>query len=362
MEYLFFLAGGFALLFMIILVSNRHKRAEHWLLVVLLLLIIISCYYVFELYHNDGRYYVRGFSELNYAIPLLYALLLWLYAKILLNRNYKLGLKDYIHFIPFVVFLVFLLFTSDANGRELSEVKYGYPLIKLIINPLYLLITLHMLLTTKRDLYNQYSFDIKMNHYWLSWVTGGGILLWSVALAGYIYSMVNGHQTNVMGDYFLICFLAVFLFILAYVGFNRTKIFQVSEADMVYVPETYTPEKDLTVPNTDHKESFQTLQEIMVSESPYLDPKLSLHKLSAITKMPTGKLSTIINQYGNQNFYDFINTYRVEAVKKMLQSSDMEVYSILGIAEECGFNSKASFNRVFKKIEGMTPTAYLKSL
>ena len=68
----------------------------------------------------------------------------------------------------------------------------------------------------------------------------------------------------------------------------------------------------------------------------------------------------MLNTSLNQNFYDFINTYRVSEVKRRLDEGEAENFSILGIAEECGFNSKASFNRVFKKITGTTPTGYMK--
>lgn len=361
MEYLFVLAGGFSLLFLIILISNKGKRTEHWLLALLLFLIIVSCYYIFQLYHNDGKYYVPIFSEINYAIPLLYSLILWFYARSLLSKDFKFTWLDYLHFIPFVAFLAFLSLTATGASNEIAVREYGYPLVKLIVNPIYLFTTLYLLLSTKKKLYNQYSFDVKMHHYWLSWVTGAGIVLWVVALAGYLYGRAHG-QVNMMGDYFLTGFLAVFLFILAYVGFNRTKIFQATDEHFVYDVEKEFVEVPVPENSSNYKNIFDGLLQLMESQKPYLDQQLSLQKLSIISKIPAGKLSMIINQYGQQNFYDFVNSYRVDEVKKKLQSSDMEVYSILGIAEECGFNSKASFNRVFKKIEGMTPTAYLKSM
>ena len=64
----------------------------------------------------------------------------------------------------------------------------------------------------------------------------------------------------------------------------------------------------------------------------------------------------------NSSFYEFINTHRVEKVKELLKEGRAEQLSILGVAEESGFNSKASFNRIFKKATGLTPSAYLKSL
>ena len=62
-----------------------------------------------------------------------------------------------------------------------------------------------------------------------------------------------------------------------------------------------------------------------------------------------------------KNFNDFVNAYRVEAFKAMLKENKHEQLSLLGIAQECGFNSKATFNRVFKKLTNTSPTEYLKS-
>ena len=64
--------------------------------------------------------------------------------------------------------------------------------------------------------------------------------------------------------------------------------------------------------------------------------------------------NNIINENLYKNFFDFINTYRIEEMKKQLQGESK--YTILGIAYESGFNSKSSFNRIFKKYTGQTPS------
>ncbi len=108
-------------------------------------------------------------------------------------------------------------------------------------------------------------------------------------------------------------------------------------------------------------QAYRELEKCMVEKKPYLDPKLSLHKLSKIHQISSSRLSQIINSQSKTNFHDFVNHYRVEAVKKQLLTEDLTKYSIIGIAEDCGFNSKASFNRVFKKLAGMTPTQFVST-
>jgi AraC-like DNA-binding protein len=77
--------------------------------------------------------------------------------------------------------------------------------------------------------------------------------------------------------------------------------------------------------------------------------------------MTRGQVSEVINNGFNKNFNDFVNSYRVNAFKSMLEENKHEQLSLLGLAHECGFNSKATFNRVFKKLTHYSPSEYLKS-
>ena len=69
-------------------------------------------------------------------------------------------------------------------------------------------------------------------------------------------------------------------------------------------------------------------------------------------------LSQILNERIRQNFFDFVNSYRIEEAKRKLVEPATKHYSILGIAEEVGFNSKSAFNNAFKKHTNMTPTEF----
>ena len=84
--------------------------------------------------------------------------------------------------------------------------------------------------------------------------------------------------------------------------------------------------------------------------------------LAAKMKLSNGYLSQIINQKEGKNFFDFINGYRVEEVKRNLANPNFDHFSILGIGLEAGFKSKSTFNAVFKKMTGHTPTAYKRLL
>lgn len=360
MEYLFVLAAALTGLFFLLLVFNKGKRTEHWILAVLFLLIMISCYYVFLLYKKDGSYYEPIFSEVNYAIPLLYGPLLWLYTRALITKDFMLRTVDYLHFIPFLLFFAFLMYPVFTGLRSSAPDALGYPLIKLVINPIYIFMTLSILQKHRKKLFEQYSYIDQMHFYWLRWITYMALFLWVIACFGNILNWYNDYDSTLLGDYLLTSFLAIFLFILAFVGFNRTEIFQSSDRASFYLEELEQGKSVLVEKESDYTEDYKVLSQFMSDEEPFLDPKLSLHSLAQLTKIPSNKLSQIINKHAGKNFYEYINDYRVKKVKERLVKEDMKLYSILGIAEECGFNSKASFNRIFKKSVGVTPSVYLQ--
>ncbi|MEM0931629.1 MAG: helix-turn-helix domain-containing protein, partial [Bacteroidota bacterium] len=88
---------------------------------------------------------------------------------------------------------------------------------------------------------------------------------------------------------------------------------------------------------------------------------LNLNDLAKRAKMNRAQLSETINLGFGKNFNDFVNMYRIEAFKKMVEAEKHEQLSLLGMAFECGFNSKATFNRVFKKLTKISPTEFLRT-
>lgn len=104
----------------------------------------------------------------------------------------------------------------------------------------------------------------------------------------------------------------------------------------------------------------EKLLHLMDTEKPYLNSELNLVKLAEQMNLSTHQLSFLINNAFGENFFNFINRYRVRKAKELLKNPDYDHFTVLVIAYESGFNSKTSFNNTFKKITNYTPTAYRK--
>ena len=99
----------------------------------------------------------------------------------------------------------------------------------------------------------------------------------------------------------------------------------------------------------------EKLLQLMAEQQPWLEPELTLAELAHRLRTNTSLLSHVINAGCGQNFNDFVNRYRVAEAERKLQDPRLAHYSLVGIALESGFNSKSTFNRVFKKLTGRTP-------
>jgi AraC-like DNA-binding protein len=113
--------------------------------------------------------------------------------------------------------------------------------------------------------------------------------------------------------------------------------------------------------NTTRQEAiFKEIDRYIRENQRFLDTNLGMEKLAEELSMSTSNLSKLVNQYAQQNFSDYINSFRVMEAKKLLESEEYSLYTIVAIGLECGFNSKSTFYSAFNKFTGQTPTQFRK--
>jgi AraC-like DNA-binding protein len=115
--------------------------------------------------------------------------------------------------------------------------------------------------------------------------------------------------------------------------------------------------------NEESEKYLTEIQNYIIQEDRYKEPNITLPKLARDLKISQNIISQVINEQLKLNFCDFLNSYRIEAAKKMLADPKSQHLTIAGIAYDCGFNSLSAFNKAFNKFAGITPSKYrLKNL
>jgi len=147
--------------------------------------------------------------------------------------------------------------------------------------------------------------------------------------------------------------LLVFTFSISYYGIHQPVLYQYQKPKQIEVTE------DLQT-KTSQKLS-DLLYEHMVKNKPYLNNELTIQDLADQLKVSSQEISSYLNKELGVNFFNYINGFRIEEAKQRLTNPNFDNETLLGIAYDSGFNSKTSFNTLFKKETGMTPSEYKKA-
>jgi AraC-like DNA-binding protein len=349
-----------SLLVLLLLSAKKHKQPQDWWLVAWLAVILVNIagFYVQQVstYHY--------FLELSSAVVFLHGPILWSYFQKLVQKSSEQKPVFWPHFIPFALNLVLIL-PALWEGRltHLTEVERNLLMVAKLISLLsYNLVTLVHLHLLQRFLPDYFSSTENRKLHWLRVILYSMLALWLVgALNQLAFRLRLG---MVESDEDLLLNIAVSLFVLAlgYFGFRQGRIFLEPEESVERPPLTTEQPVQVTTGPPGANLARERLLNYMGKERPFLNPELTLPGLAAQLGLSTNELSRLINKELGLNFFDFVNQYRVEEVKRLLQNGEHTRQTLLGIAMDAGFNSKASFNRVFKKLSGRTPTEYISSL
>jgi AraC-like DNA-binding protein len=147
--------------------------------------------------------------------------------------------------------------------------------------------------------------------------------------------------------------LVSFVFILGYTAYFKPDFFEIPK-EILLKNSNGSP-----FPNFDDKIELQKLNDLFVLKSLHLRPKLTVNELANEMKVPVKYVTYLMTNYHSKNFNDFVNTFRVKEVIAKMADPATKHKSLLGIALDAGFNSKSSFNQVFKEHTGKTPSEYL---
>ncbi|MEN8157701.1 MAG: helix-turn-helix transcriptional regulator [Bacteroidota bacterium] len=310
-------------------------------------------------------------------LPYTYGPLLLLYTRWMTTEKPLFDPRYLWHFAPFFLFLIAsLLFVDErvmtgTDGFLVTDRFVSFRIIYAIT--FFVSITAYSIATFVEI--NRHQKRLKQL---VSYSSGKITLQWLLGLsitfyAGYVVMFIFGGVDIAVGfmpfDPYELSFigLTILTFLFTIFGFNQPSIFEevVKDLEVAVEPSGDEVRKKYArsgLKKRDAERYIQMIEECMKVDKPYLERELTIYDLSAQLQIPRHFLSEVINEHMERNFYHLVNDYRIQEVKQRISDPAYNHLTILAIAYDSGFNSKSSFNTIFKEKTGMTPSEYQRSV
>ncbi|GAA4966846.1 helix-turn-helix domain-containing protein [Algibacter aquimarinus] len=353
-----------------------NNKSSKWLS----LLLFLCAMYITPHMLGYAGWYKKGITqEILFFVPFMQVLLIgpvvYFYTKSLLNSSFSLEKKDWIHFVPAALYLLYslLIFITDkvildefyfyADGRD-KDLSNWYQIAGLISMAYYLISSLRYYSKYKKLVFDSVSYAETIL---FKWIQNFMIAFLGVLVLRVLFFILNpewGEFGSQFWYYIVFSFLIFYISINGYANAVKISIFNDVNTQSVNVFSEETQEKtNQELPLSDDIEDWkQKIVVLLEVEKIYENPKIILSDVAQLLDTNTRTISSVINLGFQMNFNDFINYYRIEAVKEKLISGEHHKITLLGIAYDCGFNSKATFNRAFKKSTGLSPKGFIEKI
>lgn len=366
MEFLVY-SGLTSFLFLLVLLAKRFRKSFAHRLLFFLVLCLAFIFGGYASTYMKLAWLQAAVLPLAICMPLALGPLLRAYIHAIYNRSKTVNnlLRNLLPF-AIVVFLFslpkYLQVAFYVPTSRLGMLVYSGIAVFSILHLIYFLIgNTRWLRFYERKLKQQYTSLTDRDLRWYrTWVRGLIIFVLvdmsAVPLLLWKDSVLLTVQLNLL-------FFVGLIWWLCYRGIHQPAIFLVSDAEEESSPRVsntaVVPEigKELNKEDTELRAALELL---FAKENIYLRQDLSLDILAAHMGVSNKKISQLLNEGLDTSFYDYVNTYRIAHFKQRLQAGEAQQLTLLALAFDSGFNSKATFNRVFKQREGVTPLQYKK--
>ena len=371
-------------LFLSVLIFHKHGSifANRFLGTLILLYSILLVHLLFGDLGYPAIYYRAAPLVIGIAffmIPLHY-----LYARYLVSNTSGFRMRDILHFVPFALWefaWVFMLVLTEESAslwrfaigsQEDSGRFILFNWLIILQAAIYLIGTVYILNRYASEIRDVFSNLDQIKLDWLRYMTYLALALVGIFL---VENALNLFGTTISVKFELSSLLvAGYVYAIGYLGIFKSEVFSQPEVattlnQIPAIRESRAPGEVRSSGDKYQKSGLsydkaeeyrQRLEQLMDEKQPYTQSDLTLDKLAGLLEISPHNLSEVINTRLNQNFFDYINGYRVEQVKEDLTDPEKENLTVLAIAFEAGFNSKSSFYSIFKRVTGMTPTDYRK--
>ncbi|MBA4851012.1 AraC family transcriptional regulator [Emticicia sp. BO119] len=348
----------------ILLISKKDKSKADIVLAIWLCLIGVHLQ-LFYLHYSGEYIHFSYLLGLEIPMPLLHGPFLYLYIRSLIStakQSYTLPLHFLPAFVAYISLIPFLRLSSEEkisvyqhNGSGFESQTTTIFCFIILSGISYVTLSLYLFYKNRESIKNSFSLNESLRIKWVSYLIYGIGAIWIIVILG--------------NDILTFASVAVFILLIGYLGIKQGTIF--SNYSLAYLP-TQNRTADLTeevqekikyqkstLKEEDAVKIHNKLSEIMMQEKLFKNPELSLGDLAERLDIHQNTLSQVINSFEQKHFYDYINELRIVEFKQIALTPDSQKYTLLSLAFDCGFNSKTTFNRTFKKSTGISPKEYL---
>lgn len=372
----FILIGGMSFLTLNIVFlakTNNHFSKK-------LLIVFFASAFFFLLYYYSYLHRLRTLGALSvlfgHGIGFLLGPLLVLQLKSQVASKIKIHKSTYLQLIPFILVWLFVSIplsysmATTYRGFVTWYAKYDYyfNIPENIFFLFYIVKAYQYLKQLRINLLGHYSNMEKNDLKWYKHLLIGLAAIVVLDTLCTVYELIFPVIPWNIGMLIAFGFVVLYSY-LGYKGMIQTQIllpdFLIdipSENKKNNIDELVLPKKNGGALENYTKEQIQQLKEnlfyILEHKKPHLNESLSLTDLAEEMRISSKKLSELLNQHLNMSFYNLINEYRVKEVMERMFLPEYDKYTLAGLANECGFQSKATFNRIFKQKTGKSPSAY----
>lgn len=279
------------------------------------------------------------------------------------NNDFRFQIKDAWHLLPFAIYLAYHLIVFFQGkpfvhywmaNVDLPYLATVFEIVTLISNYVYLYLAIRHYGKYRKWIETVYSNTEEIS---LSWYRNFLFIASFGVTISWIFNAVEefGSGLSYTQDWWEYLFIVVIIYIISIQGYNQSQTVYIQ-----FESKSNNDSSSAQLPDDEEIESWKKrILQLLEEKQLYLQPELTLRQIAMELKAPSSTISQAINVGFDKNFSTFINDYRVEAFKKEAKDPANKHLSLLAIAMNCGFNSKATFNRVFKNSTGISPSKYL---
>ncbi len=380
MEVLILIGAFQSAFFAILVLSKKRKSISDKILALWLSFFAVHLAFVYYSFQSGYVFYIE-YGHIPSGVLVVYYSIMYVYTESLSTKENVFKAKWLLHLIPTAIIYISIIplaqlpynekvnLVTHVSTNPYQSFVFG---IAILFSTIYLVATLRLLKNHKVSIRKIFSYEENISLNWLRILTFLLVLLWVVisSLVAYVYYLDATTSNDMLPeDHMMLdmqgqsAFVA-FVFLLGFFGIRQQVIYSIpleKKEVLTIEPDTNSASNRYEKSGLKKDDSASHLKALLLymeEEKPYLNGKLSLKEVAEKMNISTNHLSQVINENLKKYFFDFVNGYRVDLAKQKMSNPSNKKYTILSLAYDCGFNSKSSFNSIFKKYEGLTPTEF----